>query len=261
LINSGWQASIDAVGAVRPAHQPIVTAVRVPSRPRQQRGVLLTTHSSRHGHAEYLGGHPPVLRAAVTDTLTRIEADMHRHGWDQPPALIGIFRHPPAYDLTRTAIHANRSTVDLVLEVDDGLVGPATWYRPDPAAPPANLHPVDVLLGLRNELAVPAMRAWLRDWLHRDGRRLLAFGFCFEGWQAPIRPGYRHGDLGRGPASQRTEVRVVAARDRHGHVWRLIRARDAFQPDVTTGDSSTRRIGASRVLTGLHRLNHLGRTN
>jgi hypothetical protein len=203
-----------------------------------------------------------MLRAAVTATLTRVEADMQRHGWDQPPALIGIFSHPSPHDLPRTATPTNRSTVDpVVVEVDGGLVGPATWHRPDPAAPKVNLHPVDVLLGLRDELAVPAMRAWLRHWLHRGGRHLLAMGFCFEGWQAPIRPGYHHGDLGRGPAEERAEVRVVAALDRHGHVWQVIRRRDAPRPDVTTGDSTARRIGASRVLTGLHRLNRLDATH
>ena len=207
----------------------------------------MTTHISGHGHAEHPSGHPSVLRAAVTATLTRVEAGLDRHGWDQPPALFGIFHHPRPHDLTRTATQTNRSTVDLVVEVDGDLVGPATWHRPNPAAPSANLHPVDVLLGLRDELAAAGMRDWLRDWLHRGGRQLIAFGFCFEGWQAPIRPRYRHGDLGRGRADERSEVRVVAALDRHGHVWQLIRPRDASRPDLTTSDSSTRRIGASRA--------------
>lgn len=220
----------------------------------------MTTHPSRHRHAEDLGGPPPVLRAAVTATLAHVEASLDEYGWDRPPALIGIFHHPRPHDLTRTTPPATGSTVDLV-EVDSDLVGPATWHRPDPVAPTAHLHSVDVLLGLRDELAVPAMRDWLRDWLHRGGRQLLGFGFCFEGWQAPIRAGYRHGDLGRGPAGERTEVRVVAALDRHGHAWQLIRPRGAPRPDITTSHSTTRRIGASRVLTGLHRLNHLGRTH
>lgn len=184
-----------------------------------------------------------MLRAAVTATLTQVEADMQRHGWDQPPALIGIFSHPSPRDLTRTATPTNRSTVDLVVEVDGGLVGPATWHRPDPAAPARTLHPVDVLLGLRDELAVPAMRAWLRDWLHRGGRHLHAMGFCFEGWQAPIRPGYRQGDLGRGPADERAEVRVVAALDRHGHAWQLIRP--ATRPDRTSPPATAPRGGSA----------------
>jgi hypothetical protein len=130
LINDRRQASINAIGVVRPAHQPTVTAVRAPARPRQQRGVLLTTHPSRHGPTVHPGGHPPALRAAVTATLTRIEADLERHGWDQPPALIGIFRHPSPHDLTRTTTQPIRSTVELRIEVDGGLVGPDTWHRP-----------------------------------------------------------------------------------------------------------------------------------
>ncbi|MFG2043949.1 hypothetical protein [Dactylosporangium sp. NPDC048998] len=226
----------------------------------------MTTHVSRPVHADP-GEASPALRAAVAAVLTQLEASLDRHGWDQPPALIGIFRHPQPQYVPRTAgvattdrsARTGLSTVEFLVEVDAGLVGPATWHRPDSAQPAINLHPVDVLLRLPDELAGPAMRTWLHDWLHLDGRRLVGFGFCFEGWQAPIRPGYRHGDLANARADQRTEVRAIAALDVHGHAWQLIRPRSATRPELTTSDTTGWRIAASRVLTGLHRLNQLGR--
>ncbi|MFC5004421.1 hypothetical protein ACFPIJ_42170 [Dactylosporangium cerinum] len=223
----------------------------------------MTNHHTSGAHVEVRGGHPPGLRAAVTASLARVEARLDRHGWDQPPALIGIFHHPRPYPTrTVTSITTLTSTVDtaadLVVEVDAGLVAPATWHRPHPTNPAVNLHPVDVLLGLPAELTGPAMRDWLRDWLHHDGRRLVGFGFCFEAWQGMIRPGYRHGDLAAAPATQRTEVRAVAALDTAGHAWQLIRRRDATRPAITTSDSTGQHIAASRVLTALRRLNQLG---
>ncbi|GAB3861807.1 hypothetical protein ACFPIJ_56510 [Dactylosporangium cerinum] len=192
------------------------------------------------------------LRGAVTSLLIRLETDVDQDGWDQPPALFGIFHHP----------HPHPASADYAVELDGSLVGPGTWHRPDPAVPAgsdANLHPVDILLSLPDELDGPAMRSWLDGWLHRDGRQLLGFGFCFEAWQGRIRPGYRHGDLAQAPAWQRTEVRAVAALDRHGHTWQLIRPRGANRASLTTSDNPGQRIAASRILAGLHRLNHLGR--
>lgn len=189
----------------------------------------------------------PHTRAALTAALTNTEATLQRHGWDLPPVLVGLFDR-------------RLSIVDCRIEVDDTAVVPGTWHRPDPANPGENLHPVTVLIQLGTELAHPRLRPWLRDWLHREGRMFLGFGFCFEGWQAPIRPGYRHGDLAHGPADQRTEVRAVAALDIDGHDYQITRRRGEPHPRVTVSDTPASQTSDSRILTGLRTLNHLGHT-
>ncbi|WP_327007642.1 hypothetical protein OHA72_10425 [Dactylosporangium sp. NBC_01737] len=222
----------------------------------------MTIHHPDGARTEPRTGRPPTLRHAVTAVLTRLEGQLAPHGWDQPPALLGIF-HRPRLQQARpgTSPILRPCAVDVpmgrMVEVDTTLVTAQTWHRPDPAAPAVNLHPLDVLLGLPDELTAPAVRPWLREWLHREGRRLVGFGLCFEGWQRGIRPGDLTAGLAADPSGQRTEVRVIAALDSHGHTWELIRRRGAIAPEINTGDRTGRRIAANGVLTALHRLNQL----
>ena len=113
-----------------------------------------TTDSRTALRAGAGAGRAPDLRHAVTAVLARLEAQLAPHGWDQPPALLGVFHQPRLHQARASESATLRpSTVDgpmgRMVQVDTTLVTPQTWYRPDPATPAVDRHPVDVLLGLR----------------------------------------------------------------------------------------------------------------
>ena len=108
-------------------------------------------------------------RAAITTALVNVEATAHQHGWDHAPVVFGLFDHATNPDL-RT------------LEVDVTLAGPAMWTAADPANRGGNSPVAVVLHRFARDLTTTPAQAWLRDWLHRDGRTCVGIGLLFEAW-------------------------------------------------------------------------------
>ncbi|MFG1648381.1 hypothetical protein ACGFIE_00520 [Micromonospora sp. NPDC049275] len=183
----------------------------------------------------------------MTHALIDAEALHERHGWDLPPTLIGLFDWPlagPSHTVT----------------IDAGLFDPSVWHNLALARGDASLPPAVVLHSLADIADSPPARGSVRSWLHRDGRRCIGFALVFEGWAAPSRPGYRHGDLAKAPPSSRIEMRIVAAVDRDRQLYQVKRVRGAQTATADRSPQPLARTAGSRIATGLNRLVDLART-
>jgi hypothetical protein len=187
----------------------------------------------------------PSTRAAITAALASIEETGQRQGWDLPPVLFGLFDHLPSGE-------------SRALEVDDTLAGPTWWNIPDPTNCGENL-PVSVALHrFARDLTAPVAQAWLRRWLHHDGRTCVGVGILFEAWAGLVSPGYRHGDLAT--SATRREVRVAVAVDTGLGLHRVVRARGG-QPSVASWPELPAPARHRRIVTGLRSLIDLARTS
>ncbi|MFG1952461.1 hypothetical protein [Micromonospora sp. NPDC048830] len=189
----------------------------------------------------------PDTQDQFTSTLAVVEAQHERRGWDLPPQLIGLFDRP-------MSAHPHR------VYVDGDLFDPSVWHDPDLAGGDQEAPPAVILHRLAEHADSLPMRSWLRAWLRQDGRRCVGFAVVFEAWAGPVGPGYRHGDLAQAPASDRVEVRVVAAVDIDLRMYQVMRARGAQAPAVNTWPVPPPRVRDTRIATGLTRLVRLTRT-
>lgn len=153
----------------------------------------------------------PDTRTAITNVLAQTEATAERFGWDFAPVLFGLF--------DRTAADGSAA-----IEVDTDFVGPDLLHVPNPR-PEGSVRLAVALHRFAANLSSAAARGWLRQWLHTGGRTCVGVGLLFEGWAGWIRHGYQHGDLAKAPATQRGEVRVVAAVDTDLGLHRIVRVR------------------------------------
>ncbi|MEU8332187.1 hypothetical protein AB0J14_35260 [Micromonospora arborensis] len=189
----------------------------------------------------------PRTRDALTRALLDVETLHERHGWDLPPTLIGLFDWPfagPAHTVT----------------IDAGLFDPSVWHNLALARGDASLPPAVVLHSLADIADSPPAEDSVRSWLHRDGRRCIGFALVFEAWAAPIRPGYRHGDLAKAPPSARVETRIVAAVDLDRQLCQVKRVRGAQSAAADRSPQPSSRTAGSRIAVGLGRLVDLART-
>ncbi|MFJ6199139.1 hypothetical protein [Micromonospora sp. NPDC092111] len=189
----------------------------------------------------------PHTRGALIHALVDVEARHERHGWDLPPTLIGVFDRP-------------LSSQPHDVHVDAGLFDPDVWYAPALARGDQSLPPGVILHSLADLAGTAPGRKTLRSWLHHDGRRCIGFALVFEAWAAPIRPGYRHGDLAKAPSSARIETRVVAAVDLDGQLHQIKRIRGARHAAVDQPSQPPPRRARSHIAAGLDRLMDLART-
>ncbi|MDG4795023.1 hypothetical protein [Micromonospora sp. WMMD1082] len=202
---------------------------------------LDSTGMATHGRLQ------PDTAVAITTVLRDIEAATHRYGWDQQPVLFGLFDHVTA-DGTAA------------VEADPSIAEPDVWSTPDPHRHGMTLPVPVVLHRLATDLTSPAARRWWDAWLHAHGRTCIGIGMAFEAWTAPIRPGYRYGDLAKAPTGLRREVRVVAAVDTDLHLHRVIRVRGASTPRVAPRVPLPARSRHRSIVTGLHRLARIARS-
>jgi hypothetical protein len=130
--------------------------------------------------------------------------------------------------------------------------------RASPTRRGENLPVAVVLRRLARDLTATPAQAWLRGWLHRDGRSCVGVGLIFEAWLGPVRPGYRHGDLSKAPAALRREVRVAAAVDTDLGLHRVTRPRGE-EPTIRTWPELPAWSRKRRIVTGLRSLTELAR--
>lgn len=164
-----------------------------------------------------------------------MEGIREHHGWGSAPDLLALFHLP-------TSAH-----LDLVHY--DFPVSPTVWHHPETGKP--EIPPIAALHRVADALNSAPMRAWLRDWLHEDGRRCIGFAMLLEG------------PLAQSPASTRVEARLVVAvdldLDLDLRVYRAIRVRDAQTPSITTWAVTPPGIRDTHLSTGLTRLVNLAR--
>ncbi|MFI6163074.1 hypothetical protein ACIA59_24370 [Micromonospora haikouensis] len=172
----------------------------------------------------------PRTQNALIETLATVEGIREHHGWGSAPDLLALFHLPTS------------AYPDLVHY--DFPVSPAMWHHPETGKP--EIPPLAALHRVADALNSAPMRAWLRDWLHKDGRRCIGFAMILEG------------PLAQSPASTGVEARVVAV-DLDLRVYRAIRVRDAQTPSITTWAVTPPGIRDTHLSTELTRLVHLAR--
>jgi hypothetical protein len=183
----------------------------------------------------------PHTQDAFENMLAAAERIREHHGWDLAPDLLALFHLP---------MSAYPDLVHWDFPVDRGV-----WHHPTIGDP--DLPPAVALHRLADALGSAPMRAWLRDWLHEDGRRCIGFAMVFEAWLGAVRPGYRYGDLAQASASARVETRVVAAVDIDLRIYRVLRVRGTHAPTVTAWATPPPQVRDTRIATGLTRLVNL----
>ncbi|MDG4803641.1 hypothetical protein [Micromonospora sp. WMMD980] len=189
----------------------------------------------------------PRTRDALTRALLDVETLHERRGWDLLPTLIGLFDRPLAAEA-----HA--------VTLDADLFDPSVWHNLTLAGGDASLPPAVVLHSLADIAGSPPARDAMRSRLYRDGRRCIGFALVVEVWAAPIRSGYRHGDLAKAPPSERFETRIVAAVDLDRHRYQIERVRGARAATVDRAQRPPSATAEGRIVAGLDRLVDLART-
>lgn len=155
----------------------------------------------------------------LTDALIRTEAVADQRGWNNPPALLGLFAH-----------HSPRLTA---IEVTPYPIDPKVWRLPDPDQPGETLPPPVVLGSIAGTLATASARPRYASWLRRNGRRFLGAAFVCEAYHAAPYPGYEPGDLNAVPAMADAEIRLLTALDLDHRLYQITRTRGHDQPGTT----------------------------
>ncbi|MER7894295.1 hypothetical protein ABTX15_31260 [Micromonospora sp. NPDC094482] len=178
---------------------------------------------------------------AIRAALTAIEDDADSRGWDNLPALLGLF-------------DATTHRQEPRLEIDELAVDPAFWWLHAQTVPGMRLPYWVGLKTLTARLTAADAQPWLARWAHAGQRRLIGLAFLAEGLDTS--------DSGRRDAAAHglpddpdgVPVRALTACDIDGRHYQILRLRGTATTTTVVLDDPPARVRATVIPACLHRL-------